>query len=380
MDAFQFEDLKRIMEKKGVCVSIYMPMHSTGAEVREDPAKLRKLLKQAENALAQSGIRDLDRAEFLATAQKLENDPLFWRSGNVGLALFISDGFFERYRFPLRFQDLVVVNNRFHVKPMLPLFSSEGRFYILAASQKMVRLFHGTRYSVSELEISGMVKNITDVLQYEDITTKERSFHNRPNVGDYKTGSHGQAEEMNDEDHLYRFAQAIDKSIHPIFRNEHAPLILAGVERFHPIYRQANTYPFLLPEGIFGNPDLLNEKDLHARAWEIAEPFFLEEQKKAAERYMNNRNTGLASRNLGENILAAAEGRVDTLFVDTTSECWGLFNPVTKEIAIHDKKNNGDEDLLDLAAINTLKNRGVVYAVPKEFIPEKSNIAAIYRF
>jgi hypothetical protein len=380
MDAFLFEDLKRIIEKKGVCISLYMPMHRTGAEVREDPAKLRKLLKQAEQTLAHSGVRDLDIREFLSPVEELENDLFFWRAGNVGLAVFLAKDFFEKYRLPLEFKDLVIVNDRFHVNSLLPLFTGDGRFYVLACSQKMVRLFQGSRYAVSEIEISGMPHDIADVMQYEDTTQKERVYHNRPNIGEYKTASHSQVEEMNDVDHLHRFAQAIDKSIHPIFRNERTPLIFAGVERLHSIYREANTYPFLMEEGIFGNPDQFSEKEIHTQAWKIVEPFFRQEQSKAVERYMNNKNMGYTSNNLEEITIAASEGRVDTLFIDNSSHAWGVFDPLKRAIQIHDKEYPGNEDLLNLAAINTLRNKGAVYATPKENIPEKSIIAAIFRY
>jgi hypothetical protein len=43
----------------------------------------------------------------------------------------------------------VVVTDRFHIKPLLPLLSGDGRFYVLALSQSEVRLLQGTRYSVS---------------------------------------------------------------------------------------------------------------------------------------------------------------------------------------------------------------------------------------
>jgi len=48
----------------------------------------------------------------------------------------------------------VVVSDRFHLKPLLPLLTGDGRFYILALSQNQVRLLQGTRYSVRGLYLS----------------------------------------------------------------------------------------------------------------------------------------------------------------------------------------------------------------------------------
>jgi hypothetical protein len=50
------------------------------------------------------------------------------------------------YRLPLPFEQLVVISDDFHLKPPLPFFASDGRFYILALSQNQVRLLEGIRY------------------------------------------------------------------------------------------------------------------------------------------------------------------------------------------------------------------------------------------
>jgi hypothetical protein len=47
---------------------------------------------------------------------------------------------------------LVIVSERFHVKPLLPLLSGDGRFYVLALSQNEIRLLQGTRYSVEQVD------------------------------------------------------------------------------------------------------------------------------------------------------------------------------------------------------------------------------------
>jgi len=42
----------------------------------------------------------------------------FWQHQNAGLALFISEGFFRFYRAEMKFE-LVVVSDRFHLKPLI---------------------------------------------------------------------------------------------------------------------------------------------------------------------------------------------------------------------------------------------------------------------
>ncbi|MGH8601563.1 MAG: hypothetical protein ACREXR_01905, partial [Gammaproteobacteria bacterium] len=46
---------------------------------------------------------------------------------------------------------MAVVEHRFHLKPLFPLISGDGTFYLLALSQNEVRLFKGSRYHINEL-------------------------------------------------------------------------------------------------------------------------------------------------------------------------------------------------------------------------------------
>jgi hypothetical protein len=59
---------------------------------------------------------------------------------------------------------------------------------------------------------------------------------------------------------------------------------------------------------------------------------------------------------------------------------WGLFNPSTSEIQLHQKHEPGDEDLMDFAAIHTVLNGGTVYAVEPEKVPGDAPLAAVFRY
>src|SRR5438067_703693 len=67
--------------------------------------------------------------------------------------------------------------------------------------------------------------------------------------------------------------------------NEQAPLVLAADTVLQPIYREVNTYPHLLAEGIKGSPERLSAQELHGRAWDLVRPHFDEEREKIAARY-----------------------------------------------------------------------------------------------
>jgi hypothetical protein len=379
------QELKTLFEQRGeACVSLYMTTHRAGAEVQQDPIRLKNLLREAEATLNTMGLRSPEAGELLEPAQDLLGDSEFWQHQSEGLALFLSSRSFNAYRLPFEFEELVVVTNRFHVKPLLPLLSGDGRFYVLALSQNEVRLLQGTRYSVDEIELEDVPKSLAEALRYDD-PEKQFQFHTQTQTpgGQGDRGAvfhgHGVVSEEDKED-ILRFFQKVDKGLQHVLRDERSPLVLAGVEYLFPIYAEANTYSHLIGQGVEGNPEALSSKELHERAWAIVQPHFQEAQERAIAQYEQLASTEQASSDIRTVVPAAHYGRVDTLFVAVGQQHWGTFDPQTDTIDIHGEEEPGDEDLLDLAAVQTLLHGGRVYALESTEVPDGVPVTAVFRY
>jgi hypothetical protein len=192
---------------------------------------------------------------------------------------------------------------------------------------------------------------------------------------------HGASEE-DDKSVLLRYFQRVDKGLMELLPEERYPLVLAGVDYLLPIYQQANNYPYLVDAFIEGNPDELNAKELHQRAWKIIAPIFQADQRTAIERFteLHESGSGLASVDLKSIVPAAHYGRVETLFVALDIQLWGKYDAQNNTIKRHAEFQPGDQDLLDLAAVQTLLNGGTVYALEPGKMPRKASLAAIYRY
>jgi hypothetical protein len=369
-------------KQQGPCISVFMPAHRAAPENQQNPIRFKNLLGEAEPQLLASGLRTPEVEKRLKPAQELLNNRSFWQHQSDGLSVFISPQTSRYYRLPLEFDELVVVTNRFHIKPLLTLFSGNGRFYLLALSQNEIRLFQGTRFSISEVELEGVPESIDQALKY-DHPEKQLQFHTRTpgGTGDRAAMFHGHGVGTDDaKQNIFRYFRQIDKGLHNLLKEEQAPLALAGVEYLLPIYRQANTYPYLAAEGITGNPDELSAKELHGRAWSVVQPLFLKAQDEAATRYKQLVGTGLASKDLKAIVSAAYHGRVESLFVPVRIQEWGTFDADANVVHLHQDAEPDDEDLLDLAAIQTLLHEGTVYAVKSEEVPDGAVLAAVFRY
>lgn len=366
---------------EGPCVTIFMPTHRKGVEVQQDPIRLKNLLRAAEQQLVQRGTRAPVAREILQPGYALVPDDLFWNHQAEGLALFIGREWFRAYRVPFPLEQLSFVSDRFLVKPLLKLLAGDGRFFILALSQNQVRLLEGTHYRVTPLPTEGLPASLADALRF-DQPERQLQLHVGTTTG---TGAifHGQGTGTDDaKDAIRRYFQQIDKGLHAVLRDRQAPLLLAGVEYLHPIYRDVSTYPGLLDAGLIGNPEGLTSEQLHAQAWAIVGPHFEAEEQDALATFRQYAGTGLASSDVATVVRAAVDGRVERLLVVEDAHAWGRFDPDTTEAVVGGDVQSEEfgHDLLDLAAMETIVKGGRVYPVEAARLADIGVVAGVFRY
>jgi hypothetical protein len=382
MDTLTINELKTFLTRHpGWHVSLFMPTHRRGRETEQDPIRFRNLLREAEERLLAKGIRSPDVREMLKPAQRLSQEPGFWQNQSNGLAILLTEDEFHSYRLPLPFEELVVISHSFHLKPLLPFFASDGHFYILALSQNQVRLLEGTRHTVDEIDLESMPSSMTEALQYERF---EKQLQSRTGTssgtGTRSAVFHGHDISDEAKGTILRWFHIIDDELPNLLVGNQSPIVMAGVEYLFPLYKQANTYPHLLDKGISGNPEELTPEELHSQAWPLVQPTFMKAREKAAARFSQLAGTGQTTIDVKEAVLAAHNGRVDVLFVALGVQVWGKFDQSTNTIHMHPELEPGDEDLLDLAAIQSILNGGTVYAVETEQVPDHAPLAAVFRY
>ncbi|MBN1382107.1 MAG: hypothetical protein JXA41_10555 [Deltaproteobacteria bacterium] len=381
MDSLSKDELKTLMQKhEGLCISVFMPTYRTGAEIQQNQIRLRNLLKQVESKLEAAGVRTQEIEKFLEPASALINNILFWRRQSDGLALFIAADLFRCYRLPADFDEVMVITDRFHIKPLLHLLVSKVPFYILALSQNDVKIYEGTKRSFRELEMESIPKNLNAALQYNE-PEKQIRFRAGTSTGGNNVMMSGHGADIDDtKENLLKYFRQIDRGVRDLLKNERAPLVLAGVEYLFPIYKEANTHPGLIDEGIAGNPKGMSPDKLHPQAWKLVKPYFKKDRNDALAQYRQSSGTGLTSKDVMEIVPDAYHGRVGLLFLSIGRQQWGVFDPQSGKVKLHEAMAPGNEDLLDLAAIQTFLNGGKVFTLPPEKMPDEAPIAAVFRY
>ena len=383
-DYFSREDLASLMKATGAPrASVYLPTHRKGMDTRQDPIRLKNLLTEAENSLAQR-IRRTEAIDMLEDARALIEQDGYWSYQSDGLAVFVEEGGTRVWRVPTTFEETCVVADAFHLKPLLPLLASDGLFYVLALSENDVRLLQGTRHSVNELLLPDVPSAMEELLA-TDGEGAALNFHTGAGAGT-TTGraavfhGHGGMDRAAEKDLRLKFFRQVDKALRDFFRDHPAPLVLAGVESHFAQYREANSFDGLVPEGIPGSPDRTSADDLHASAWKIVEPIFQQSATDARATFEQFAGTGRTTTDVAEATKLAMEGRAQTAFVAVGVQAWGSWDEPMHQARLHEFQHPDDRDLLNEIAIRTLATGGSVFVVPPADVPGGGLAAVVSRY
>lgn len=364
------------------CVSVYLPTHPGGFEGQAGRIHLKNLLAEAERRLVARGTRPVEARDFLTPANDLVDDDRFWKDQTAGLAVLTSPQATQSFYLPIKVHPLAVVNSRFHIAPLVPLFDQAAEFYVLAVSENGVRLLKADRWYSEEVVVPGLPVNAEEALHY-DHPTNTRQFHtavlgrHMSKLGAYHGGGDFFEQEKNE---LLEYFRIIDRALHPVLRDEHLPLVFAGVDYLFPIFREANTYPHLADAHVHGNTETWSDEQLHERAWSSIGPHFAKPRQAALARYATLGDDGFRSDDLRVILAAAEQGKVETLFASVEEPVWGKWDSTHRRLRLDAERGDHSDDMIDLAIAETLAHRGTVYSVPSASFSAGKHCQAIFRY
>lgn len=387
MDTITHAQLRALAEAGAPpAVSIFLPTHRAGSGARQDPIEFKNLLRDAEARLVERGMRGTEARDLLQPATDLLDDVNLWDNNLDGLAVFLAPGIFHAYKLPIAPQSTVQVNDRFYVKALLPILS-DREFFVVAVSQHDVRLLRCSRTTCERIElpkdVETKIENIREGQGEHATTTVRHAAGLGGNAGPGAAGDfHGESTEINRrhaEDVRFLFRQE-DDGIRRVAEIGDAPVVLAGDIHVTPIYREVSKLKNIVEETIRGNQEIVADSDLHSKALEILEPIWHKELNNEQETFGTALAQGKASRDVQEILIAAMDGRVNTLFVAPQERQWGRIDEEKRAVELHETESPGDEDVLDWATLKTMQTSGRVLVVDRDKVPGNGPLAAVMRY
>lgn len=365
-DVVSFEDLKALASASGPCLTL--------ATSIPNPADLSARLKHGLRVLAD----EVEDPALMEPIEKLAQSAYTDKVWGNSLMLFRSPGLFQYYWLRGSYREMALVGPRFQLRPLLSVFTGEQCFHVLALSRRNVRLFRCTPHAAAEIDLRAVAP--VNMEEWLNIRQPDHVLDNHsaagPSTGSMKGVMFGTATDRErEEESLRHFWKEVDRGLRTLLRDD-SHLILAGVEREVASYRHVNTYPFLLDEAVQGAPDGVSNHDLYLRAWEVARGAAPEAFRKAIEEAETHRELGQITTDTSQVIQAAFEGRVADLFLSDSAERRGSWD----EESFKPRIGDGEDDLLNAAAVETIRHGGRAFEVDPRSMPVRTDIAAVLRF
>ncbi len=382
MDLLTDKDIQKLATAggDGIHVSLFMPTHRYGSEVQADQLQWKNLVSGVEAVLKEE-MRRPDVEALLKPARDLQQDSMAWQYMSDGLAMFLTPGSHQSYRLPAPLPELATVGDRFITGPLMHLLSGDEHYLMLGLSQNEVRLLNGSRHSVVQVELDDVPTSLKDAIEpaepRSNTMTRPASTGGRGRAVFY---GHGTGDDSSKENDLNLFMRQVADGMTEILRDQQAPLVLVGLDASVAAYRDANKYSHVLDEAVIRNPDDLSVDQLHELAWPLVETRLRAERQTVIDRFHELNGTGRGASDLASVQVAAAEGRVDTIFVRAQPWCWERTSGDDLAVVRLGKDERYAEcEALDRAAVDTLNNGGNVYATSQQVV-EDSEVAAIMRY
>jgi len=383
---FTRSDLNALMDaapKLGV--SIFLPTHVRGSEVRQDPIRLKNLAAEAHAKLVSAGLSRPDADAVLAPAMALVDDYGFWQHQDQGLALFLSGGEERHFTVPIPLTEQVVVGAGFHVRPLLPVLAADGAFLVLTITADRVRLFEASRFALAEDEAADLPRDLDEVKGEPDYENPvQASPANRPNTtGGVATNAqvYGDSPEEWRKGRLVEFVRRVAAALQARLASDPVPVVLVADAETGGHFRKLAALGPRLAGVVETNPEAMDERALHEAAHAVVRPRFDADREEAVERFQALLGSGDARAATGIEAVARAayQGRVEALLAEGGA-AWGRYDDTSDEVVVSGSFAETGEDLLDAAAVRTLRHGGDVHVLSAEEMPDDALVAAVLRF
>jgi len=243
------------------CVTITLPTHRSSPENRQDPIRVRNLVKQAaDRLLTEFGAREVE--VLLRRLQQLA-EGIDYRNTLDGLALFVNSSIAHSYRLPFTLNERIVVDETFYTRDLVFAMNRTPRYWTLVLSEKPTRLFEGSREDLVEIQTDGFP------------ITHEGPGGTLPLPGG--TGINKSAHR--DERHR-QFFRAVDSALAPFLADDPLPLALVGVDRHLAFFTEVTAHRNAVLTTLTGSHDVTAPHELGKLVWPLVKANLAEQREK----------------------------------------------------------------------------------------------------
>ena len=369
--------VREILRAPGPCITILLPSYRPGESTGSSAALLKSYIRDASHELSERGFGNSAKTALLEPLEACAEAPALAGGTQWGHAIFRSPNVFERFALTQTVQESLAVGSSFEIRKLAKELARPHSFYILALSKAGVSLM---RCAGLHAEVVKLPPGIPDTLAGAlALKPPDHDLENRSAAGvsagamrgvRFGTGSERETKHA----HLADYYRLVDRGLRTAFQQGNDPLILAGVAEDTAIYEDVSCYAGLAKRTIPGSHDFSRDHaDILKQAYSILECENDKREHAAMEEALKRATPGHFLTDPEMILRAAFEGRVHQLYINVEAERIGIYQRDTYQ-------SWGNEDLLNLAAVQTMIHRGQYCEIPNDVFPNGGAAIGILRF
>lgn len=234
------------------CVSITLPTHRTAPENRQDPVRVKNLVREAVNRL----LDEFPKREIEPLLIRLEKlaESIDYNYLLDGLVLYANHDFSQSFMLPFSIPERVVVDDTFLTRDLVHALNHTTRYWVLSLSEKPTRLYEGVRDNLKEIQIEGFPME-----------------HTMPGGSKSLPGGKGVNISAYRDEYHRKFFRQVDSALKPFMDADRLPLVVVGVDRYHSFFNEVTKYSDQIIGRITGNHDKTSVHDLSKLVWPLVD-------------------------------------------------------------------------------------------------------------
>lgn len=360
--------VRELSQFEGASISIYLPPYRTGSRQPPSTERLQMFLKEAAARLTAHGVAATDGLDLMEPLYEFANEPRLAQDHTEGVAIFRCSQCLHLFWLPWEVEPAVYVEGRFHVTPILARMHMPVAFYLLVpepGSPKLIRVSHAGPPERVPLQWTGNARLAGD--------------------GNGKTDGGGApkhltADALLRDGRLSDFYRALEEHVEAATASEPLPVVLYASDEQSAAFLRAARNPHRIRATVrAGQVARRSDLALVTLATTELTPLAGEEEQAAVRHLLRARDAHRVVVEVREALRAAVAGRVHQVFIDGRAQMSGNVDLMEQRTPCLGEFRSDDDDLLNAAAVETLRHGGSVWVVPPERMPVPATLAAELR-
>ncbi len=368
------ESLKAVCTAPGPFITLFLPARHPGAADLSSAERMKTMLRDAERELENRRFQGAI-TQMLKPLQNFASDPRLHAGGSASVA-FVSPGIFRHHRLLEGCAPRLVAASHPHIAPLLAHLLPVHEFSILAIAKKHVRLARWYEGRCEEVPLPAGVPQSFE--EFVALNQPDHDLQNRSSagpagqVGAARFGTGDERDSLHER--LHQYLRRVNHGLSTTLNG--APLVLVGIAEELAVYRAVSDYPRVL-EAKPTSPEHLSWNDLAERSLQaVMENRRREATEVLGEFHRTTRRDHVTS-GVRRVLDAALQGRVHRLLIEQDAHEMGLLGPL---FPVNESRLEGEQDLINAAAVETIRARGEVDVLDPGTLGEAGPIAAILRY